>query len=137
MKCFLLDTHIFIWFLNGEESLPLEIRGQINDAISRGKLYLSAISVWEVAMLVQKKRITLTMPTLDWVNALLQKPGVNLIPLSPEIAVESCHLPGECHGDPADRILIATARLHKLHLITRDNQILDYAAANYIHCLPA
>jgi PIN domain nuclease of toxin-antitoxin system len=132
----LLDTHIWIWLMNGE---PHRLGAATVEAIERaattGRVYVSAISVWEVAMLDSKGRIRLSRDCGEWVREALSAPGVQLLPLSPDIAVASSRLPGTFHGDPADRILAASARLMTLTLVTRDERILAYAAAHYVTVL--
>jgi len=83
-------------------------------------------------MLVQKGRIKLEIPLLAWVQKALALPGVELKPLTPEIAVESSQLPDGFHGDPADRLIVATARVHQLTLLTHDQKILGYAKKEYL-----
>jgi hypothetical protein len=87
---------------------------------------------WEVAMLEAKGRISLSRPVEDWVRSALRAPGTRLLPLTPEIAIESTRLPGSAHGDPADRILIASARVSGGRLATRDRGILDYAGGGHV-----
>ena len=90
-----------------------------------GTIFVSAISIWEIGMLEQKKRIILNKPCLEWVKEIFHY-GVQLSPLTPEIAIESCQLPAYIAGDPADRIIIATARIESLTLLTCDERILAY-----------
>ena len=116
----LLDTHTWIWLFNGASELSQEVIIQINRAGKQGQVFIAAISVWELSMLVAKNRITLSKPINQWVQESLSQPGVNLSPLTPEIAIESSFLPGEFHGDPADRIIVATARINNLIIFTRD-----------------
>lgn len=91
-----------------------------------GSLGISAISCWEVAKLVEYKRLVLPVPTLDWLTQALTYPGVRLLELSPEIAAESTALPGDFHKDPADQIIVATARVHGCPLLTVDRKIVEY-----------
>ncbi len=125
---FLLDTHIWVWAWEQNEhemsSRALEIVGI---ASQRGLLLVSAISMWEIAMLVEKRRITLSKEPYRWIEEAITAPGVQVIGLTPEIAVGSTRLPGRPHGDPADRILMATARAVGARLVTSDRQILTYA----------
>ncbi len=130
----LLDTHTWIWLFNGASELSQEVIIQINRAGKQGQVFIAAISVWELSMLVAKNRITLSKPINQWVQESLSQPGVNLSPLTPEIAVESSFLPGEFHGDPADRIIVATARINNLIIFTRDRQILSYGLQKYVDC---
>lgn len=124
----LLDTHIWIWALNGDRrALSAGSVAMLNHASAHGRVLVSAISVWEVAVLSSKRRISLTQPIDTWVSAGLSAPGLRLVPLTPEIAIDSTRLPGVMHGDPADRIIIATARRMAATLVTSDRAILDYA----------
>ena len=120
-----IDTHIWIWWVNGSPNLKPSQLHQLIANQSQG-IGISVISCWEVAMLVEKGRITLTFAVADWVNQALQYPGVRLLPLTPRIAVESTQLPGTFHQDPADRIIVATARTHNCKLLTVDSKILAY-----------
>ena len=134
----MLDTHVWLWLVQGEESrLSAEAIQQMEAASRRGELLVSAISVWEVAMLESRGRISLSRPVDDWVHAALAAPGTRLVPLTPEIAVESTRLPGSPHGDPADRILIASARISAARLATCDRAIMDYASQGHLAALDA
>jgi PIN domain nuclease of toxin-antitoxin system len=83
-------------------------------------------------MLEVKRRINFEIECMDWINKALNIPGLSLVPLTPEIAILSSRLPGDFHGDPADRIIVATARKIGATLITSDNQILIYGKQNYL-----
>ena len=131
----LLDTHTWIWLFNGSTELSQDAIDQIDLAANQGKVFISAISVWELSMLVAKNRVNLSQPIHQWVQDSFSQPGVNLSPLLPEIAIESSFLPGEFHGDPADRIIVATARIDNLVLLTRDKKIIKYGEQSYVDCL--
>jgi PIN domain nuclease of toxin-antitoxin system len=131
----LLDTHTWIWLFQGSKELSEDVIVKINQAGSKGKVFISAISVWELSMLVAKGRVTLATSIHQWVEDSLSQPGVNLSLLTPAIAIESSFLPGEFHGDPADKIIVATARINNLILLTRDRKILQYGSEGYIYCL--
>jgi PIN domain nuclease of toxin-antitoxin system len=88
-------------------------------------------------MLVAKGRLTLDRDVGEWVQAALSLPGMGLIALEPEIAVAASRLPGEMHGDPADRLIVASARHMGAVLITDDKLILDYAEADHVRALRA
>lgn len=122
----ILDTHIWVWWAAESEDLSEEhrdaIEAQRNDGIG-----VSAISCWEISKLVEYDRLELTMDVSDWMRAALDIPGVRLIRLSPQIAIESTQLPGDFHSDPADQIIVATARTHDAKLITVDQKIQEYA----------
>ena len=131
-KVLLLDTHVWLWVVGGVEPLKRSVLSTVEEAARGGRIRVSAISVWEVAMLEAKGRIRLTKDCLAWVRDALSAPGTSLVPLSPEIAVESSRLPGRFHGDPADRILVATARLLGGTLLTRDDRILAYGKGKHV-----
>lgn len=122
----LLDTHAWLWLVGGAEPLKRSVLSAVEQGARQGRIRVSAISVWEVAMLEAKGRIRLSKDCLVWIQDALASPGISLAPLTPEIAVEGCRLPGAFHGDPADRILVATARLLGATLLTRDAMILSY-----------
>jgi PIN domain nuclease of toxin-antitoxin system len=135
-KVLLLDTHVWLWLVGGAEPLKRPVLSAVEGAARRGRIRVSAISVWEVAMLDVKGRIRLSKDCLAWVQEALSAPGTSLVPLTPEIAVESSRLPGEFHGDPADRILVATARLLGATLLTRDERILAYGKGKLVSVMP-
>ncbi|MEO0557604.1 MAG: type II toxin-antitoxin system VapC family toxin [Bacteroidota bacterium] len=118
-----LDTHIWIWWVNGSNQLTADQERELN---AEERIGVSTISCWEVAKLVEKGRLELDRPVLEWLTRALRYPGVELVALSPEIAADSAALPGEFHRDPADQILVATARVLGCRLVTSDRKILDY-----------
>lgn len=137
MNNLLLDTHIWLWLLLGDKSLKKSIINVIKKAATHHTIYISAISMWEVAMLEHSERITLGSPTDEWIHKALSTPGINLAHLTPEIVVDSVKLPDHFHKDPADRMIVATARTMGLTLITRDNRILEYSNRGYVSTIPA
>src|SRR5580658_2383843 len=101
----LLDTHCWLWAQLGLiQKLSRAALEAIRGAESDGKLRISVISIWELAMLEKRGRVALPMNVQTWVDQALSKPGIAVTPLTPEIMIESVHLPGELHGDPADRM---------------------------------
>lgn len=136
MSGFLLDTHVWLWYASGIE-LTKSIQKTITDALQNRNAYLAAISLWEVCMLDKKQRITLDMPVLEWINKFIDVSFIQIIPLTSAIARESCFLPGEFHEDPADRMIVATARIEQLTLITRDARILTYNKHHLVSTLSA
>ena len=123
----LLDTHYFVWLQLGITShLKAPVRRAIDEAAAAGNLLISAITVWEVAMLLSKGRLELYSPVEDWIRTALATPGLSVAPVTPEIAIESCNLPPPFHGDPADRIIVATARKIGARLLTRDRKLIEY-----------
>jgi PIN domain nuclease of toxin-antitoxin system len=132
----ILDTHIWLWAINGNvDRLSSEGLKAIETASQNSQLGVCAISVWEVGMLESKGRVQLGKVCLDWVRDALSAPGLRLLPLTPEIAIESSRLPGGLHGDPADRILAATSRIMKATLVTKDLKLLDYASQSFMSAI--
>lgn len=121
-----LDTHIWIWWVQGDPLLTPEYFDYVQAHEATG-LGVSVISCWEVAKLVEGGRITLPLPVGEWIAKALAYPGVRLLELSPQVAVESTQLPGIFHRDPADQIIVATARLYGCPLVTMDQKIRSYA----------
>ncbi len=130
----ILDTHTWIWLFEGSKEISSTAVNEINLWGQQGKVFISAISVWELSILVVKGRIILKKPIKQWVEESFQQPGVKLANLDPAIAIESSFLPGNFHGDPADRIICATSRLSNLTLFTRDKKILQYSDQKYLSC---
>ena len=123
----LLDTHIWVRFINGDTTLPTKIVDAVEAARLRSEAYVSVISVWEVALLVKRSKLTLPLGVESWVEGALQLAGIHLLPFSPAIAIETVALPTPMHKDPADRILVASARVERLRLVTLDGEILAFA----------
>lgn len=121
----ILDTHIWVWWVHGDPQLPPSHHAFIQAHESQG-IGISAISCWEVAKLVERSRLTLPNPVGQWLNQALAYPSILLLPVSPEIAVESTQLPGAFHRDPADQIIVASARIYNSPLVTIDPRILAY-----------
>jgi PIN domain nuclease of toxin-antitoxin system len=134
---FLLDTHILLRFLGISGDLRRAVLPILEAAASSEGLYVSVISIWETAMLVRQGRLALHTSVGRWTEEVLQKPGLHLLPFSTEIAIESVNLPEPMHKDPADRILVASARVERLTLVTRDQQILDFAKLTKLSVLQA
>lgn len=129
----LLDTHYWIWMQAGaDKQISAASRNTIQRAAQRGRLLLSVISVWELGMLEAKKRIQLHLPCEQWMSQALATPGLNLIPLTPEIALDSSRLPDPFHGDPADRMIVSTARKLGARLLTRDQRLIEYARYDHV-----
>jgi PIN domain nuclease of toxin-antitoxin system len=121
----LLDTHIWVWWVDGNPQLTRAQRQQV-EAHETAGLGESVISCWEVAQLVELNRLVLRCPVAEWIEQALTYPGIRLLYLTPRIAVESTQLPGTFHRDPADQILVATARIRGCPLLTADARILRY-----------
>ena len=121
-----LDTHVWVWWVHGDGQLPERYRACLQQTESEG-FGISAISCWEVAKLVEYGRLRLPCPVSEWLGLALAYPGVRLLDLTPQIAVASTQLPGAFHRDPADQIIVATARVHDCPIVTLDARILAYA----------
>ncbi|MBI4768669.1 MAG: type II toxin-antitoxin system VapC family toxin [Deltaproteobacteria bacterium] len=119
----LLDTHVWIWWVSNPELLSSQADTLINKSMVERKIYISSISVWEVAMLVVKRRLQLTLDVKDWIRSCEALPFIQFIPVSNAIASEAVFLPEKPLSDPADRIIVATARALDLILITKDKTI--------------
>ena len=137
MNMTLLDTHVLVWLLSGNSRLGVQARPLIQQAAEENTLLVSAITPWEIAMLVSKGRLALDRDVGEWVKTALALPGIRLEPLSPEIAIASTRLPGTIHADPADRIIVATVRQVGAVLLTEDQRLLDYGAAGHLRTLRA
>jgi len=121
----LLDTHVWWWSLTEPENLSETAMVSIKQA-KTDERFISSISIWEFAMMAAKKRVELKISPAKWISRAIDETGIIVIDLSPDIATDSCNLPGEFHKDPADRIIVATARVLNLTLLTKDQKILDY-----------
>ncbi|MCC6356881.1 MAG: type II toxin-antitoxin system VapC family toxin [Verrucomicrobiae bacterium] len=121
----LLDTRVWVRCLDAPETLPGAVGRLLRDP-AQYPVGVSAISAWEIARLCEMGRLRLSRPVGDWMKFALRPPFVQLLPLTPQIACEACGLPGELGGDPADQILVATARIHGLTLVTGDPRMRDY-----------
>nr|VFK18290.1 MAG: PIN domain nuclease, a component of toxin-antitoxin system (PIN domain) [Candidatus Kentron sp. LPFa]VFK33123.1 MAG: PIN domain nuclease, a component of toxin-antitoxin system (PIN domain) [Candidatus Kentron sp. LPFa] len=128
----LLDTHIWVWWVHGDTHLSRSQAMAIEEAESDG-IGVSVISCWEVAKLVEYGRLDLNAEVGRWLSLALAYPGVALLPLTPDIMVESTRLPGDFHRDPADRMIVATARQHWIPLVTSDEKLIRYA---HVRTLP-
>ena len=121
-----LDTHTWIWFVSNPELVSNKAKKFINKAIKKKGILISSISAWEVALLVLKKRLVLTVDVSDWIMKSEALPFIKFIPVSNSIAVKSVNQLEPIHSDPADRIIIATAISLGVPLVTKDEKILKY-----------
>lgn len=123
----LLDTHAWIWWVGDPDQLSGPARQRVDQAFGQGgPIYLSTISTWEVAMLVDKGRLELAIEVEDWIAHSEAIPALEFVPVSNHLALRSVNLPGEFHPDPADRLIVATARYFGVPLITRDSKLHRY-----------
>ena len=131
-----LDTHVWLWLEFGDPRLEASPAfPDIREALGRSNLLVSIISIWEVAILEAKGRIRLNQECGRWVDRALSVPGISLRPLTPEIAIASTRLPDGFHPDPADRMLVATARTLGATLATADHKIIDYGKRKHVKVL--
>ena len=133
----LLDTHTLLWMIENRRRLGASTWKAVNIAAAEGRMVISAITPWEIALLVSKKRIELSKDVMEWIRDALRMPGATLVGLEPEIAVASTRLPFEMHPDPVDRILVATARHLGAALVTADALLLKLARNRHFQALDA
>jgi PIN domain nuclease of toxin-antitoxin system len=122
---FLLDTHTLLWAFSKPDFLSYQVRQHIETAEDRS-LLVSSISIWEISKLLQKRKFTLNEPLSQWVQSVRNHSQINMVDMDADIALESCALPGDFHSDPADQIIVATARIHHATILTKDHKILAY-----------
>lgn len=123
-----LDTHALLWWVNGDPQLSQSALKVIEQELQAedGEILISAITAWEIALLVEKGRLTLSMTTDDWLETVEEIEGVRFVAVDTATAVESTRLPGEFHKDPADRMIVALARHYNAELVTADDKITAY-----------
>jgi PIN domain nuclease of toxin-antitoxin system len=123
----LLDTHAWVWWVTHDRRLSPIARRAIERSQAKGDLSLSLISVWEVAKRVEKAQLVLDRPVDQWIELAVARSGFHLVELTRPILVESCRLPPPFHGDPADQLIVATARDRDAAVVTKDERIRAYA----------
>lgn len=133
----LIDTCALIWLATAESDAKL---GVIEGALARARdtgapIFVSPISAWEIGMLAAKGRLPLAMSPRAWIDQLLALSGLSWAQMPIDVLLNSSALPDNPHGDPADRIIIATAREYGLRVVTRDQKILDYADKGHVMAL--
>ena len=127
----LLDTHVWWWILSEPERVSEKVHDIIQSTRPKERA-IASISIWEFAMMASRGRIQLSISPKKWIDYAVNKTGLQVLELNGKIAVESCNLPGNFHKDPADRIIVATARIHEATLITKDQKMIDYTEVNTI-----
>jgi len=127
-----LDTHAWIWFISNPDLLSKRAKNAVNAAVKDKSILISSISAWEIALLVTKKRMKLTLDVTDWIAKSESLPFIQFVPVTNSIAVKSVKLPLPLHPDPADRIIIATALSVGAPLVTKDKKLLGYAPVKTI-----
>ena len=128
MAGFLLDTHVWLWLQSGNRHyISREFVEETTEWQRQGRLFVSAVSVWEIALLVSKGRLNLFCSVEHWLQRATEGHGMRLLPLSTEVLIESTRIPDLPHRDPADRMLIATARMADMTFVTRDGTLLEWS----------
>lgn len=118
-----LDTHIWVWWLTPHSPLSRAERDALDAAAERRELFLPAISLWEVQVLHAKQRLTLPLPFAEWLARAADERVISILPLDTDVVFALNALPASFHGDPADRLIVATARAHAMPLATHDAAI--------------
>ena len=122
-----IDTHILVWFVSGDGQLSAAAKDAIEKTINDdSEVIISSISAWEIAMLIEKGRLVLSMDVESWISEVTEIDGFRFVSVDNEIGIKATKLPGEFHKDPADRIIVATARKLAVPLVTADEKIIKY-----------
>ena len=132
----LLDTNVLLWRAGDDKRLSRQARRAIDQAVDENVACVSAISLWEMAMLIRKQRIRLGRPLREWSKITFGAHGLRLVPVDEMIAIDAGELEG-IHGDPSDRTIIATARALACPLFTADQAVLDYGLAGHVQVVDA
>ncbi|HEY7056561.1 MAG TPA: type II toxin-antitoxin system VapC family toxin [Vicinamibacterales bacterium] len=120
----LLDTHAWVWWVEQDARLGAKAIAVLDSLPRDRRPFLCDISLWEVATLVERGRLALDVPLEEWLDAAAHLRSVRLLPVSPRIAAEVARLPETFHRDPADRLIVATSRVHRMPVLTHDDRIL-------------
>ena len=128
----LLDTHSWLWWVTEDRKLSSRAKAAIEKSQREEALWLSLISMWELAKKIEKGQLVLDRPFNQWLDLATAMPGLHLAELTRPILVESCQLPQPFPGDPADQIIVATARNHGAVLVTKDHKIRGYSHVHSI-----
>lgn len=121
-----LDTHTLVWWVTGDPLLSKAAKSAIDRTKRRGEIIVSSMSAWEIALLVERDRLVLTMDVDSWLATVGEIEQVRFLPVDVEIATKSVSLPGQFHKDPADRMIVATARKLAVPLVTKDEKMRAY-----------
>ena len=122
----ILDTHALVWWVGADPTLSRKARQVIEKEMAGGDIIISAISAWEIAMLVEREKLVLSMEVELWMATVAEIEAVRMVPVDVEVSVKAVALPGEFHKDPADRMIVATARKFSIPLVTKDEKIRAY-----------
>jgi PIN domain nuclease of toxin-antitoxin system len=130
----LLDTCALIWLMEGEPIKEASLEA-IQSAADEDRLHVSLFSAWEVALLHGRSRRSFSAEPRAWFTLAIRRPGLNALPVTATILIDCHSLPGEFHKDPADRIIVATAREFQLKIVTRDQSMLGYAEQGFVEAM--
>ncbi len=133
----LLDTHVWIWMVTGNKQLSKSGRDSIVSKSAEHDLYLSPISLWEISLKASRNQLELEMPLRTWMRHAIAQTGIRLAEITPDIACACAELPAEFHGDPADRLIAATARSEGMTLMTHDRALLALAKQGHFKAFAA
>lgn len=133
----LLDTNALLWLAESHPRLGEAARATIAQASGGAQILVSAISFWEIGMLLEKGRISLSEPLIRWADAVRTRSEIRIVAVDAKIAIEAGMLPGGLHGDPGDRFIIATGRITGVPLLTSDRKILAYGKAGHVEAIDA
>lgn len=134
---YLLDTHVACWAVLDADRISTNTRKIIEEALSVEKLAIADISLWEIAMLIQRRRLIVSLPLQQWIQQVVESLQLQVIPMTSQIVGDSVQLPENFHADPADQLIVATARCMNATLITRDEKILSWAKSGFVRILAA
>lgn len=127
----LLDTHVWIWAADGGAKLGPKTRRRLARAATAAgtaPTFVSTASIFEIVALHTAGRLQLTLPAERWIRESIERGGLRVLDIEPDIAIDAGLIPAATLGDPIDRFLVSTAREYDLPLVTRDRRVLDYAA---------
>lgn len=128
-----IDTHVLVWLATGaRQMISKKAMKRISEELANGQIWVSTISTWEIAMLVERERLLLSIDVESWLKKVGEINAIRFQPVTNKIALESVRLPGEFHKDPADRMIVATARTMGLALVTADEKIQAYPHVNSV-----
>ena len=134
---YILDTHVACWAALDADKITLDARQIIEQALLNDDLYFADISLWEIAMLIEKQRLIVMLPLQEWIDQLVKMLKLHILPMTTQIVADSVQLPLGFHADPADQLIVATARCMKGTLITRDEKILAWSQMGFVKTLKA
>lgn len=123
---YLLDTHTWIWWHMNPAKLSATVLRLLSNPKAYDELLLSAISPWEFSKLLEQNRLGISCNPEDWLQKAMEMPNSRLIPMSPTLAYHSTALPQPFHQDPADQLIVASAREENATVLTKDPRILEY-----------